>query len=361
MDYLETIMAPALGYPKHRDTHPGEQGVIFCDGVGVHLTLQMVEKAIELGIEIIILRVPNLSFVLQGEDTMNFKELKADSRNRKVEEFKRINGGRRTKYASYVPLDFQHFMKCFKPAWDKAVTVDLNMAGWRHEGTIPFTQHAFWRLCGAGPRENSSHASNAIVGATSGSLTYSGDAMTPTTEESTPAPAYIMPERVKEALEYAKKTAIVGGAIDVDGLMIQNLRMLEVSKVLAEWACICIAPKPASTRITSTDLHGRPGSATGSESLQVLLARQVEVNAAKDIEDAKRESRLQKKAQDVVDQVQTSARLVKMLEEHGETAINRLTVSDTLALLVNADPQGEVRRPKNKTEGLQRVRGLPTI
>ena len=91
------------------------------------------------------------------------------------------------------------------------------------------------------------------------------------------------------------------------------------------------------------------------------MARQVEVNAAKDIEDAKRESRLQKKAQDVVDQVQTSARLVKMLEEHGETAINRLTVSDTLALLVNADPQGEVRRPKNKTEGLQRVRGLPTI
>ncbi len=32
----------------------------------------VVEKAIELGLEIL-LRVPNLSYVLQGEDTVNFK------------------------------------------------------------------------------------------------------------------------------------------------------------------------------------------------------------------------------------------------------------------------------------------------
>ncbi len=38
-----------------------------------------------------------------------------------------------------------------------------------------------------------------------------------------------------------------------------------------------------------------------------------------------------------------------------------MTVCDVLALLVNADPQGEIRWPKNKTEGLQRVRGLPTV
>ena len=46
-------------------------------------------------------------------------------------------------------------------------------------------------------------------------------------------PTHIVPERVKEALEYANKTAIVSGAIDVDGLMIKNIRMLEVCKVLA--------------------------------------------------------------------------------------------------------------------------------
>ena len=32
-------------------------------------------------------------------------------------------------------------------------------------------------------------------------------------------PTHIMPERVKEVLEYVNKTAIVSGAIDVDGLM----------------------------------------------------------------------------------------------------------------------------------------------
>ncbi len=38
------------------------------------------------------------------------------------------------------------------------------------------------------------------------------------------------------------------------------------------------------------------------------------MNVAKDIEDTNRESRLQKKAQDVVDKVQIGLRLLKMLE-----------------------------------------------
>jgi hypothetical protein len=71
-DYIKHVIHPALGYPKPRDTHPGEQGVIICDGVGTHLGYHVVKMAIELGIEIL-LRVPHLSFVLQGEDTVNFK------------------------------------------------------------------------------------------------------------------------------------------------------------------------------------------------------------------------------------------------------------------------------------------------
>ena len=71
-DYVEHIIQPSLGYPPPRDTHPGKQGVIICDGVGSHLCFAVIEKAIELGMEIL-LRVPNLSFVLQGEDTVNFK------------------------------------------------------------------------------------------------------------------------------------------------------------------------------------------------------------------------------------------------------------------------------------------------
>jgi hypothetical protein len=49
-----------------------EQGVIICDGVGIHLGYHVVKKALELGMEFL-LRVHHLNFVLQGEETVNFK------------------------------------------------------------------------------------------------------------------------------------------------------------------------------------------------------------------------------------------------------------------------------------------------
>ena len=45
-----------------------------CDGVGTHLGYSVVMKALELGLEIL-LQVPHLSYALQEEDTVNFKEL----------------------------------------------------------------------------------------------------------------------------------------------------------------------------------------------------------------------------------------------------------------------------------------------
>ena len=48
---------------------------MFCDGVGTHLGLQVLEAAVENGLEIV-LRVPHLSFRLQGEDTVNFGPFK---------------------------------------------------------------------------------------------------------------------------------------------------------------------------------------------------------------------------------------------------------------------------------------------
>jgi hypothetical protein len=47
--------------------------------------------------------------------------------------------------ATFETLGYEHFMKCFKPAWDIAFKKDLNMDGWRVEGMIPFTRHALWR------------------------------------------------------------------------------------------------------------------------------------------------------------------------------------------------------------------------
>ena len=75
VDYFESVLHPAAGYPPPRDKEPGKQGVVVCDGVGTHTGLAVLKRAVELGLEVL-LRVPNLSFVLQGEDTVNFKTVK---------------------------------------------------------------------------------------------------------------------------------------------------------------------------------------------------------------------------------------------------------------------------------------------
>ena len=74
-NYVEKTLYPAVGCPPHRDANPGEQGVIVCDSVGTHTGMNVLRKIVELGCECV-LRVPNLSYVLQGEDTTNFKDVK---------------------------------------------------------------------------------------------------------------------------------------------------------------------------------------------------------------------------------------------------------------------------------------------
>jgi hypothetical protein len=46
---------------------------------------------------------------------------------------------------NFKALGYEHFMKCFKPAWGIAFNKELSMAGWRVEGVIPLTRHALWR------------------------------------------------------------------------------------------------------------------------------------------------------------------------------------------------------------------------
>ena len=77
-DYVETILYPALQNHKKRAESPGQQGVVFCDGVGTHLGLKVLEAAVDNGIEVV-LRVAHLSFRLQGEDTVKFGPFKVSS------------------------------------------------------------------------------------------------------------------------------------------------------------------------------------------------------------------------------------------------------------------------------------------
>ena len=71
------MLYPAFGYSPHRDSHPGQQDAIVCDGVGTHLSANVLLTTVRLGMEILLV-TPNLSYILQGEDTVSFKELKAE-------------------------------------------------------------------------------------------------------------------------------------------------------------------------------------------------------------------------------------------------------------------------------------------
>ena len=126
--YLKDVIYPAMGRPKPKATHPGQQGVVICDGVGTHLGYNVLQQAIEMGLEIV-LRVPHLSHILQGEDTVNFKELKARWRKLKTQTYTKINPITSCPRSSYTSLGYKHFMPCFKPAWDHAFTTQRNLDG----------------------------------------------------------------------------------------------------------------------------------------------------------------------------------------------------------------------------------------
>jgi len=112
---MKEIIHHALGCPKPRATHPGQHGVKICDGVGIHLGYDVVTKAIDLGPGIL-LRVPNLSFALQGEDTLNFKELKFHWRKNKYKKFTEINPLTTTARVHFNAFGFDHFTPCFTSA-----------------------------------------------------------------------------------------------------------------------------------------------------------------------------------------------------------------------------------------------------
>ncbi len=67
---------------------------------------------------------------------------------------------------------------------------------------------------------------------------------------------------------------------------------------------------------------------------------------------------MQKKALEFASLVTKGAEVLQASEQHGPSFISRLVIADILALLIKADPQGNVLKPKNKTEGLDRIRAL---
>ena len=375
-DYIENVLHPALGYPPPRDTHPGQQGVIVCDGVGTHICYDVIERAIKFGMEIL-LRVPNLSFALQGEDLINFKETKAEFRVQKTQMFTQINKDRKTAFGGHKALGWEHFIKCFKPAFDKSFTVDKNKKGWYYEGLIPFTRYALWRKLGASSMETISPSWRASTGhsqvssATGATLTSreaqgpAPPAETPATSAPPPPRLGLVPERVQEAMDFLNKAKALEGSgeqLSTEKIVAQNIRLIEASQLIAEWVGASAAdPKPDRTRITARSLHGLKGSATGEEGRKMAKERNDEIQAEKLSKAGRKEEKAQKKAAEVASLVTKGATLLKELEQNGRARISSLQNPDILALLTNADPQGNVPKPKNKTEGLQRVQALRSV
>ena len=59
--------------------------------------------------------------------------------------FTELNMDRHTHRFGHKALKWEHFMQCFKPAWDNGFNVERNLKEWRLEGMTPFNRNALWR------------------------------------------------------------------------------------------------------------------------------------------------------------------------------------------------------------------------
>jgi hypothetical protein len=113
-------------------------------------------------------------------------------------------------------------------------------------------------------------------------------------------------------------------------------------------------------RITSKDIFGLVGSATGEEALAMLKAKEDKKQAADAAAAEKRDAATKKKARSTTALVTTGSEVLKRLEQRGPSELTRLTINELHALIVNGDPLGSNPRP-NKTTGLEKARQLPTV
>lgn len=374
-DYLTEILHPALGYPPSRDERPRCQGVIICDGVGSHLTLAVLERAVELGMEIL-LRVPNLSFILQGEDTVNFKELKAEFRLQKAAKFRKLNDGRRTDASPYIPLGYEHLMECFLPAHTKAFTKERNMMGWQIEGVIPFTKKQWWKKKKIDEEKGAKSAASRVSQSTllSSAAASTGTAvggLPESTEQTTvSAPvgrhqsksAFVLTEEGQQHLRLIKNLSRVDftGQLDAAKLLENNILLQKAAAGLAKEVEQANAPPKKAARTTAKDMFGRKGSATGAEIME-KLRKEAREKAAKDAQSARnKDNAAAKKANAAAKGVVAGSAILVRLQTEGQSLLDRLKNDDLVALLQNAQPQSTIKK-EAKNVLMKKVLELKTV
>jgi hypothetical protein len=176
-------------------------------------------------------------------------------------------------------------MSCFRPAWEIAFTLKHNMTWWRVEGMIPFARNALWRKLSEDELNSSSNST------TIGSLRWSsGDlpsassladpgALTPPLDPATisidiaPLSLPPIPNAVLEVRDYMlsyKPTST--GILDVQAIVTHEIRLVEATRMFAVWMMTINVQEDdetrnMATRISSKDIYGHVGSATGDEVL----------------------------------------------------------------------------------------------
>jgi hypothetical protein len=222
-------------------------------------------------------------------------------------------------------------MKCFKPAWDIAFTPELNMAGWRVEGMIPFTRHALWKKVNECRLSDNFFSLSASLGSLPPSQPSSPQDPSPSPDNlqatpplAPPPPMRIspFPVAVSEALDCMQSIVpAASGILDMQAMLMQNFRLVEAAKVIGEWKKSSTVEEEnqnnMNNRITSRNIFGLVGSATGEQAMAMIKAKEDERVAGAAAAAAKKDQAKDKRARDTSALVLTGSEILKRLEQLG--------------------------------------------
>ena len=167
-------------------------------------------------------------------------------------------------------------------------------------------------------------------------------------------------------LEGQQKASAVTGSENYEGVVAQNHVLLNALTALVSYVKNLMEARPAreqgaSNRMTSKNLFGKRGSATGPEGRAMIAAKAAEKQRKEEEARNKRETVREKRAKDVArDVTGLGSALLQRIAAEGAAVIRTFKVQELLALMQNADPQVVIRKLK-KAEALEKVRELSTV
>ena len=170
--YFKTTLLPS--FPK--DCSPENPCIVIMDGVGPHKNFTFLKECKDKGIHVV-LRPPHTTSKTQPEDTTNFRVFKIayDKEKLKFKSSKR-------RFQS-TDLEGEDIMKCVKPAWEAAFSIENNLKGWATTGVVPFTRCVYYELLDEELRADASLSHSNLIRSPSSSFPILRDEATEAEEE----------------------------------------------------------------------------------------------------------------------------------------------------------------------------------